>query len=86
MISQITREIYVQPSFEVMAEDFNMIVRYLFLSLEFLTFCMTLFANFIFLAIRMLTPNQVNLVKIEPRKQMASIDTVESLSLLLMQY
>ena len=41
----------------VMANDWNMVVRYLFLSLEFLTFCMTLVANFIFLAIRMLTPN-----------------------------
>ena len=86
MISAVTREIYVQPPITKFYMNFNMMMRYLFLTLEFLIFVMILAGNFLFLAIRMLTPNQVNLVKIEPKKQTASKDTIESISLLVSQY
>ena len=69
-----------------MGTDFNMILRLMFLSLEFLTAISILTGNFMFLSMRMLMPNQYNLVMIEPRRQMASSDSIESLSLLVFQY
>ena len=61
-------------------------MRYLFLVLEFGAFLSILVCNALFLSVRMLTPNQLNLVKVEPRRQMPSIDTMDSLSLLISQY
>lgn len=86
MISVITQEIYVQPVLSSMFTNFELMTRFLFLSLEFLIFWMTLLSNLLFLAIRMLSPNQVNIVQIRKEKQMPSIDTIESVSVLLQQY
>ena len=86
MITEIVLEIYMQPPFREMKDNFNMVVRYLFLNLECQVFVAILISNFIFCSIRMLTPNQVTLIRIEPKKQMPSTDTIESLAGLMGQY
>ena len=69
-----------------MIDDEAQLVRILFLMFEFYVFFMTLAGNFLFLAFRMLLPNQVTMTYIEPQKQMASTDSIEAMSQLLSQY
>lgn len=86
MISQVTKEIYVQPDLAELFTDFNSFIRYAFICFEFFTFIGIVCGNLLFLAVRMLTPNQINIVSIEPKRQLATTDTLESLTLLINQY
>ena len=86
MISEVTKEIYAQPTLDVVQTDLNGMVRYMFFTLEFLVFVMILLGNLLFLSVRMLAPNQVNIVRIEDRRRMACTDTAEALALLQAQY
>ena len=69
MINEVVLEIYVQPNFAELMTNFDLLLRYLFLVLEFFVFAATLIGNFLFLAVRMIQPNQINLIRIEPKKQ-----------------
>ena len=86
MISQVTKEIYVQPDLDELFTDFNSLIRYLFICFEVFTFIGIVWGNLVFLAVRMLTLNQINIVSIEPKRQLATTDTLESLTLLINQY
>ena len=54
MINEVVLEIYVQPNFAELLTNFDLLLRYLFLVLEFFVFAATLFGNFLFLAVRMI--------------------------------
>ena len=87
MISVVVKEIFVMPPVEtVLINDFNALVRYAFLNIEFICFCAQIVSNFLFLCMRALTPNQVSIIKVDKRRRMASTDTLEANAILLAQY
>ena len=86
LISEVIREIYIQPSLIELQQDELAMSRLLFFAAEFSIYMAVLSGNFIFLAVRMLTPNQVKLIKLEENKRIAYTDTIETLGLVFAQY
>lgn len=86
LISKIIDAIFRSPSVEVLLQDRQLLQRFFFLSTEFIVFASILTGNFIFLTVRALCPNQVKLIKLDPKKQSPSTDTIESLAVLFAQY
>jgi hypothetical protein len=86
MISFVMKEIYAQPSIYVIVLDPDAMTRFIFMTTEFFIFLSTIIGNLLFLGLRMLTPTQLNLVSIEPKRQLATTDSIESMSLLINQY
>ena len=86
MVNFAVRAIYKMPGILVIISDADALTRFIFLSMEFFVFISTILSNLTFLGIRMLTPNQINLISIEPKRQLATTDSLESLTLLMNQY
>jgi len=62
------KDIYMQPSIMEMLENPQSLVRLMFLIYEFINFVMIALANVLFLFCRMCRANQLNIVKIEPKR------------------
>ena len=86
MMSEVVREIYLQPTLMELSNDELAMSRFLFFISEFIIYMSVLAGNFLFLTVRMLTPNQVKLIKIEESKRIAYTDTIETLGLVFAQY
>ncbi len=83
MVNFAVRAIYKMPGILVILTDDDALTRFIFLSMEFFVFISTILGNLTFLGIRMLTPNQINLISIEPKRQLATTDSLDSLALLI---
>ena len=68
MISAVTTDIYMQPSVKDMMPNYKSIMRLMFLIFEFTCFVMIVIGNFLFLSMRMCRPNQLNIVRLEPKR------------------
>ena len=68
MISAVVKEIYCMPTIEVLFTDLNALMRFIFLSFEYITFVGIVAGNALYLSVRMLTKNEVNIIKAEPKK------------------
>ena len=83
MVNFAVRAIYKMPGILVILTDDDALTRFIFLSTEYFVFLSTILGNLTFLGIRMLTPNQINLISIEPKRQLATTDSLDSLTLLM---
>ena len=68
MISEVTKDIYMQPTIGIVATNIDSLIRLMFLIFQFVNFVMIAIGNCMFLSFRMCRANQINITKVEPRR------------------
>ena len=76
----------MQPTIDIVATNIDSLIRLMFLIFQFVNFVMIAIGNCLFLSFRMCRANQINITKVEPRRQMACTDSIESIAVLMQQY